>query len=164
VLARELAIDEPALVRALSPAVDAGTVAKRAGWYASPTHVPQPTDAQQAFFAELLPAQASNPLPVPYAGAALVVRRSHVPGVQAAFDALLARGELVRVGEHLYRGEQVAAIRARLTEALTAEGEVTPARFRDLVGTSRKYAVPLLEYFDRAGVTVRRGDARVAGQ
>jgi len=32
------------------------------------------------------------------------------------------------------------------------------------VGTSRKYAVPLLEHFDRTGVTVRRGDLRVAAQ
>jgi selenocysteine-specific elongation factor len=35
------------------------------------------------------------------------------------------------------------------------------AQFRDLVGTSRKYAVPLLEWFDASGVTIRNGDVRV---
>jgi hypothetical protein len=30
-----------------------------------------------------------------------------------------------------------------------------------LIGTSRKYAVPLLEYFDAIGVTIRAGDLRV---
>ena len=34
------------------------------------------------------------------------------------------------------------------------------ARFRDLIGTSRKYAVPLLEWFDAAGITIRNGDVR----
>ena len=35
------------------------------------------------------------------------------------------------------------------------------ATFRDLVGTSRKYAVPLLEWFDATGITHRAGDMRV---
>jgi len=35
------------------------------------------------------------------------------------------------------------------------------AGFRDLVGSTRKYALPLLEYFDREKVTLRRGDLRV---
>jgi hypothetical protein len=34
------------------------------------------------------------------------------------------------------------------------------ARFRDLIGTSRKYAVPLLEWFDAVGITIRSGDVR----
>jgi selenocysteine-specific elongation factor len=105
-----------------------------------------------------------NLVPVPYGEVALAVRRSHVPGIQAAFDARLADGGLVRVGDHLYRGDQIAAIRDRLTAALASEGAVTAARVRDLVGSSRKYVVPLLEYFDRAGLTVRQGDLRVAAQ
>jgi selenocysteine-specific elongation factor len=38
------------------------------------------------------------------------------------------------------------------------------AEFRDLIGTSRKYAVPLLEWFDAAGITLRNGDVRVLRQ
>jgi selenocysteine-specific elongation factor len=37
---------------------------------------------------------------------------------------------------------------------------MTAAGFRDLIGTSRKYAVPLLEWFDAHGVTIRSGDYR----
>jgi len=33
--------------------------------------------------------------------------------------------------------------------------------FKDLAGVSRKYAIPLLEYFDRERITVRAGDKRV---
>jgi selenocysteine-specific elongation factor len=34
------------------------------------------------------------------------------------------------------------------------------AAFRDLIGSSRKYTIPLLEYFDRVGLTIRIGDIR----
>ncbi len=37
---------------------------------------------------------------------------------------------------------------------------MTAAEFRDLIGTSRKYAVPLLEWLDARGVTLRNGDYR----
>jgi selenocysteine-specific elongation factor len=33
--------------------------------------------------------------------------------------------------------------------------------FKDIAGVSRKYAIPLLEYFDREKVTLRTGDKRV---
>ena len=38
---------------------------------------------------------------------------------------------------------------------------LTVAEIRDLLGTTRKYAVPLCEYLDRVGVTRREGDLRV---
>jgi selenocysteine-specific elongation factor len=37
---------------------------------------------------------------------------------------------------------------------------MTAASFRDLIGSSRKYTIPLLEYFDREGLTIRIGDVR----
>jgi selenocysteine-specific elongation factor len=39
--------------------------------------------------------------------------------------------------------------------------EYGPAELRAFVGVSRKYLIPLLEYFDRMGVTERRGQGRV---
>lgn len=50
----------------------------------------------------------------------------------------------------------VAASRDRLGNAET----LTPGDFKELFGLSRKYLIPLLEYFDRSGFTVRRGDVR----
>jgi selenocysteine-specific elongation factor len=147
-------------VRALADPVAAGRIAKRSGWYASPGHVPRFTPEQRAFFDELVPAQPGDLVPVGFAAAEQLVRRSKVVGVQAAFAARLGAGELVRVEEHLYGGSQIAEIRRRLEGTLGREGTITAARFRDLVGSSRKYAVQLLEYFDRIGITVRAGDER----
>ncbi len=40
---------------------------------------------------------------------------------------------------------------------------MTMSDFRQLVGTTRKYALPLLNYYDSQGYTTRRGDVRVPG-
>ena len=97
---------------------------------------------------------------MPFAGVAAAVKRSPIEGVGAALDTLLALGAFVRVGDDCYRGSQIAAIRARVETYLRARQRMTAAEFRDLLGTSRKYAVPLLEWLDANGVTVRDGDFR----
>ena len=44
---------------------------------------------------------------------------------------------------------------------LTAAGEITPNEFREITGLSRKFMIPLLEYFDSTKLTIRVGDKRV---
>ncbi|MFH1213486.1 MAG: selenocysteine-specific translation elongation factor [Candidatus Neomarinimicrobiota bacterium] len=51
----------------------------------------------------------------------------------------------------------------RLTEFLKGKSGATVSELKDALGVSRKFAVPLLNYFDRKGVTVRVGDARKLG-
>lgn len=50
--------------------------------------------------------------------------------------------------------------RTVLIEQLGKQGEISAATFRDMLGISRKTAIPLLEYFDRSGLTLRVGDVR----
>jgi len=42
----------------------------------------------------------------------------------------------------------------------TSDRLIDVAKFKEIAGVSRKYAIPLLEFFDREKVTVRRGDRR----
>jgi selenocysteine-specific elongation factor len=66
-------------------------------------------------------------------------------------------GELIRVAPGLvYLPHQVE----QLKEHMAALGEFTVAQFRDAADLSRKYAVPILEWSDKEGLTVRRGDIR----
>jgi selenocysteine-specific elongation factor len=68
---------------------------------------------------------------------------------------------LVRVAPDLYfLSDCVDKVRGVLYKYLAEHGEITAATFRDLLGSSRKYIIALLEYFDRDGTTVRVGDAR----
>ncbi|MBI5506885.1 MAG: selenocysteine-specific translation elongation factor [Deltaproteobacteria bacterium] len=74
---------------------------------------------------------------------------------------LVERGELVRVAADMYYARAALdEVESRLREFLTREGEITAAGFRDLISASRKYCIPLLDYFDRAGATIRVGDVR----
>ncbi len=67
---------------------------------------------------------------------------------------------VVRVSPELFFSpDAMAAIERRLRES-TGPGGITVSDFKNAVGTSRKFALPLLEYFDRNRVTVRVGDLR----
>jgi len=161
-LARALDVPEQLIVRVLNAFADEGRIARRAGYYATTDHVPRLTAEQRAFFEELVPLDAAYPfLPMELAAAVARVRQSQVTGAGKAFDMLLAKGAFVKVNEELYRGTQIAQIRARLEVFLRERGQMTMAEFRDLIATSRKYAVPLLEWFDARGITVRSGDYRM---
>ena len=50
-----------------------------------------------------------------------------------------------------------------ISEQINKDGKITLAQFRDLIGTSRKYAMPILEYCDNAGYTKKIDDYRVKG-
>lgn len=75
--------------------------------------------------------------------------------------ALLDGGDLVKVAPDIAFG-RAAIRRARETiaAALRAEGPLSTSRLREVLGTSRKYAIPLLEHLDAEGFTRRRGDLR----
>jgi selenocysteine-specific elongation factor len=78
-------------------------------------------------------------------------------------DVLARRGDVVRVDKDLwFTRTAVEDARRLLLEQLGAGGEVTLAGFRDAAGCGRRNAQALLELFDREGLTLRRGDVRVA--
>jgi selenocysteine-specific elongation factor len=78
------------------------------------------------------------------------------------FEVCVAEGQLVRIAEDIYlHADAEAEMRRLLQDRLAAGKGLTVAEIRDLLGTTRKYAVPLCEYLDRVGVTRREGDLRV---
>jgi selenocysteine-specific elongation factor len=78
---------------------------------------------------------------------------------------LLDNGTLVRVqGEMFFHARAIEQLKQLLREyALAHEPErlIDVAAFKELAGVSRKYAIPLLEYFDSQRVTLRAGDKRI---
>ncbi|MDP9105988.1 MAG: SelB C-terminal domain-containing protein, partial [Candidatus Eremiobacteraeota bacterium] len=160
-LARELAVEEAFLVRMLAADAEDGRITARGGYYATLEHRPQLTAEQRAFFERAVPQDAAQPLvPAPLDDVVAQLRAARITGLPQAFDTLVATGALVKVGGDVYRGTQIGEIRKRLEASVRRDGPITMARFRDAVGTTRKYAVPLMEWFDATGVTVRDGDVR----
>ena len=57
----------------------------------------------------------------------------------------------------------IEALKAALIDFLKQNREITVNQFKDLTQTSRKFSIPLLEYFDSTRTTVRVGDPEAAG-
>jgi len=160
-LARALGVAEPALVRIAEEFVARGALANRGGYYAAIDHQPAFTGQQRAFFEHLVPIDSAQPLlPIPYAAAATAVKLSALAGVARAFDTMVAQGAFVKVGDDLYTGPQIAQIIAGVEAHFNSHDRMSAAEFRDLIGTSRKYGMPMLEWLDARGITVRNGDYR----
>ena len=77
-------------------------------------------------------------------------------------EVMVKEGILLKVKEDLYfHKDAVDELAAKLTAFLEEHGEITTPQFKEMTGTSRKYTIPLIEYFDASHVTVRVGDSRV---
>ena len=77
-------------------------------------------------------------------------------------QALLDDGLLVNVGaEIIFHREVLQEIETLVTAYVGEHGEITVAVLRDQLGTSRKYALAVLEHFDATHLTRRVGDKRV---
>ena len=107
---------------------------------------------------EFLRAEAAPPSPEEALG------RAGVAGDEdhALFQVLIEGKKLVRVKESLFfHARALETIQDRLGTLLRERKEIGPGDVKDLLGISRKYAIPLLEYFDARRVTARVGEKRV---
>ncbi len=84
------------------------------------------------------------------------------PSVPALLAHLAREGAVERVDQERYAVKQALEdFRRAVEETLRELGSATPAQFRDRLGLTRKYLIPLLEWADRRGITSRKGDTRV---
>ena len=106
---------------------------------------------QQAAMDAYVAALANHPFPV------------EAPAIAQDLLALLGeQGRVVKVAEGIvFEAESYRRIEGQIVEHLKAQGNVTLAGARDLLGTSRKYAQALLEHLDEEKITRRVGDERV---
>ena len=77
-------------------------------------------------------------------------------------EVMVKEGILVKVKEDLYfHRNAIKDLETRLVDFLKKEGEINTQQFKDMTGASRKYTIPIIEFFDRSQITVRVGDNRV---
>jgi selenocysteine-specific elongation factor len=80
--------------------------------------------------------------------------------IEGVVSFLVKQGSLVRLGDGIYvHRDALAAAREKMS---TRKGDmIDVGQFKEFFGLSRKIAIPLLEWFDREGVTKRTGDSRL---
>jgi selenocysteine-specific elongation factor len=134
------------------------TVVDQGGEVAAAAHHPALNSEQEtaigAFVAEL-EAQPFNPPPLPD-----LVRKYHL--TSALLQYLVVDGRVVRVNEDtaFARSAYDDAVQ-RLRQHLTEHRTLTVAAARDVLGSSRRYVLPLLEWLDAQKITRRVGDDRI---
>lgn len=78
-----------------------------------------------------------------------------------AATTLVREGRIVRVEPNrFYAANAVAELKEAVTRHISEHGPATAADLKDAMGLTRKFAMPLLEHFDNAGLTRREGDTR----
>ena len=138
-----------------------GTLARDGSFVRLPEHRVQMNADEQSLSSQVQAILARNPGSPPdlkQIEKELSSARGKLPDVVRVMER---EGTVVRVAtDLLFLRSYVDKIKTDLYKYLSAHGEITAASFRDLIGSTRKYTIGLLEYFDRTGITTRIGDIR----
>ena len=82
--------------------------------------------------------------------------------VREVLELLLKEGSLVKVSESLYfSADHLVKLQDLVVDFIRNEGEIDAPRFKTLSGLTRKFSIPIMEYFDRMKLTIRVGDKRI---
>jgi selenocysteine-specific elongation factor len=82
--------------------------------------------------------------------------------VRAIFEHLVHEGVLVKIKSEIYfHRSPFEKLKGELVNYLKGHQEITTAQFKEMTKASRKYVIPLIEYFDQIKLTLRLGEKRV---
>jgi selenocysteine-specific elongation factor len=154
----------PALMAmALAARVAAKAIVADGPWYRLPSHQVALGAAEERLWARILPGLRAAKFEPPRVRDFAKTLGAKEDDVRTLFKRLARMGKVVLVAhDHYYLRESVVEM-VRLALGLAraaADGHITAAMFRDAIGTGRKLAILILEFFDRMGITVRTGDLR----
>jgi selenocysteine-specific elongation factor len=115
-------------------------------------HEIQLTDAQQESANSFLKSLAANPYSPTL---------DNIPDLEL-LNLLVEQNKVVKVSDNvMFSPWAYEQMLNKITGHIKSNGKVTVAEVRDLMGTSRKYALALMEYMDEQKITRRVGDERV---
>jgi len=82
--------------------------------------------------------------------------------IQQVINLLIQQGKLTKINEALFfSSDALNKLAQDVEDFIRKEGEIDAPRFKQLTGLTRKFSIPLLEYFDKIKLTIRIGDKRV---
>ena len=140
----------------MTVAIDAKVVVRVPGGFVLPEHLDDAERVRLRRAALLLTELNVRPLaPPPLDDIAQQVGMNH-----RDLAALTTAGMIVKVGDVTFTAEAIATARAALVALARTQPTFTASDARQVWDTTRKFAIPLLEYFDRTGVTRFDGQLR----
>ena len=139
-----------------------GKLVERKGCLALPEHREQFNNAEQQLLDRVESMFKDRPFDPPGPQEVADKTRAALPQVQRVVRILIEQQRLVRVEQDLYfHAEAVATARERLIAYIKEHNGLESVQFKYVLNTTRKYAIPLLDYFDKTGLTRRVGYTRL---
>ncbi|MEK7270492.1 MAG: selenocysteine-specific translation elongation factor [Planctomycetota bacterium] len=160
----EGAVSEAAFAHALRTLVARGELSERDGRLSLASHRPTLPSAVAACREPLLALLRAGLFAPPPAGEWAARLGRPEADLRATLASLVDEGAVAKVSEDLcYPAAAITDIAGKVRAFLRTKGSMTVAQLRDLLGITRKHAVPIAEHLDRLRVTIRSGDLRVSG-
>jgi selenocysteine-specific elongation factor len=132
-------------------------------WLRLPGHAVRLTPADERLWARIRPVMERGRFQPPRVRDFANELGAREEEVRQLLRRLARMGRLVEIAHDHFYLRTTAAELVKIAHALAKEsagGKITASAFRDRIGTGRKVAIQILEFFDRTGLTVRQGDLR----
>jgi selenocysteine-specific elongation factor len=159
----DIRLPGPAFDAAATAMVQDGILRREGPWLKLPGHAVRLTVTDERLWVrieQVLECTRFQPPRVPDFAGMLGAREEEV---RRLLRRLTQMGRLIEVAhDHFFTRDRVVELAAavRLLAERSQNGKITAAAFRDRIDTGRKLAIQILEFFDRAGTTIREGDLR----
>jgi selenocysteine-specific elongation factor len=142
--------------------IGCGTLQSKCGGVALAPFAPQLTPAQVRLREQLLAAWHEAALKPPEPSELCKILASNESEFQQIIDLCAAQGDLVHLSGDIFLHREVEnSMRSQIQRRMANGTGLTVSEIKELLATSRKFAVPICEYLDRIGFTRREGDLRM---
>jgi selenocysteine-specific elongation factor len=146
--------------RLLGQLREEGRILQNGPWLHLPEHRITLAPIDQIIWDRLKPLLLEQPFQPPRVRDLARVLQLEEKRVRLLLQQLEAMGEVYRVAhDHYFMQQSLERLEAIVREIAAEHGSVTAALFRDRIGTGRKLAIQILEFFDAGAITRRAGDA-----
>ena len=141
--------------------VSQGKLAERKHRLALPEHQETFSDDEQKMLRSVESLFKTRPFNPPKYEEVVEHTKTDPERIQKILKILIEQEQLVRVDKDLlFHREAIERAREALVTYITEQGGLESVKFKYLLDTTRKFAIPLLDYFDRIGITRRVGYTR----
>ncbi len=160
-LSRDLKPDRLLIDKAIEQLIESGKVVSGAAGFQVLERMPKLSPCQSALADKISAIYRKTGFASPRRDELPQMLGAPAPVLDPLFDFLAQTGEIVVVSDKVVlHNEHMAASRLKLTEYLAKHGVMESGVFKDVLGTTRKYSIPIMEYWDAKGLTRRVGNNR----
>ncbi|OGV58836.1 MAG: selenocysteine-specific translation elongation factor [Lentisphaerae bacterium RIFOXYA12_FULL_48_11] len=160
-LFKELKTDHDMVERVMAGLIEEGKVKLTERGYQVPGLAPHLSQNQEALAAKIRDVYRKTGFASPRFDELPAIAGAPAPVIKPVLDFLVQTGDLVIICDNVVLGRNgLEESKQKLVEYITKNGSIESGVFKEVLGTTRKYSIPLLEYWDSKGLTRRVGNLR----